>query len=237
MASLNFVPDDYIQTTESRRINVLCVVLLLMVIGSLSTVFGAIKVRQHACAAQEVKVYATMNQMQQSLVQFEQLQIQRDQMMKSALTIADLLEFVPRSILLAQLTNALPKGASLTTVDIIQKDPGVRAASQAKSHYQATQAKPGTAKAVDESPEKRLITEVTLTGLAPSDLQVAAYIQRLEESRLMSHVELIQSKEHEVENEVLREFELKADLAKAVKLSPEDLKTIQGHNMASINRF
>jgi Tfp pilus assembly protein PilN len=237
MTSLNFVPDDYIQTTESRRVNVLCVILLLMVIGALITVFGAIKVRQRDCAGQELKVYTKMNQMQQSLAQFEQLQIQRDQMMNSAMTIADLLESVPRSILLAQLTNALPKGTALSTVDIIQRDPGVKSATTTKSNYQAAKAKPVAAPTHDESPEKRLITEVSLTGLAPSDLQVAAYIQNLEESILMSHVVLIESKEHEVEHENFRQFELKAELARAVTLSPEALKTIQGNAMVSTNRF
>lgn len=237
MTSLNFVPDDYTHTNESHRVNIVCLVLVLAVIGSLGTVFGVIKVRQRACASQEAIVYAKMNQMQQSLVQFEQLQVQREHMMKSALTIADLLESVPRSILLAQLTNALPLGTSLTTVDIMQKDGSPRVTTQSPSHYQAAQTKTPTANAVDESPEKHLITEVMITGLAPSDLQVASYIQRLDESILMDHVVLIESKEYEVEHEILRQFRLKAELARDVRLSTDSLDTIRGHAQNSVNRF
>ncbi len=236
MVSLNFVPDDYVQNNESRRMNVLCVVLVLAVVGALGTVFGVIKVRQRASAGQEVLVYAKMNEMQQSLVQFEQLQIQRENMMKSALTIADLLESVPRSIVLAQLTNALPFGASLTTVDIMQKEASRKAKVPAKSNYKAAKAKKGAAK-VHESQEKNLITEVTITGLATSDLQVASYIKRLEDSLLLDQVVLVESKEHEIENEVFRQFQLEAQLSRDAKLSSEAMETIRGHAKKTVNRF
>lgn len=236
MVSLNFVPDDYVQNNESRRVNILCVVLVLVVAGALSAVFGVIKVRQRASAGQEVLVYAEMNQMQQSLVQFEQLQIQRENMMKSALTIADLLESVPRSIVLAQLTNALPLGASLTTVDIIQKEASHKTGTQAKSHYKAAKTKQDTGP-VHESKEKNLITEVTITGLAASDLQVASYIKNLEESVLLDQVVLIESKEHEIENEVFRQFQLEAKLMREAKLSSEAMEIIRGNAKKTIHRF
>jgi Tfp pilus assembly protein PilN len=236
MVSLNFVPDDYVQNNESRRVNILCVVLVLVVVGALSAVFGVIKVRQRASAAQEVLVYAKMNQMQQSLVQFEQLQIQRENMMKSALTIADLLESVPRSIVLAQLTNALPFGASLTTVDITQKEADRKTVSPTKSKYKAAKAKEDAGQ-VHESQEKNLITEVTITGLATSDLQVASYIKSLEESLLLGQVVLVESKEHEIENEVFRQFQLEAKLTRDAKLSSEAMEVIRGHAKKTINRF
>lgn len=236
MVSLNFVPDDYVQSNESHRVNVLCVILVLVVVGALSSVFGVIKVRQRASAAEEVRVYAQMNQMQQALVQFEQLQVQRENMMKSALTIADLLEPVPRSIVLAQLTNALPFGASLTTVDVIQKEAKDEARLQTKSKYHAAKTKPANA-GTPKSVEKDLITEIALTGLAVSDLQVASYIKCLEDSQLLDQVVLVESKEHEAEDEVLRQFRLEAKLAKDAKLSSEALETIRGHAKRSVNRF
>ena len=236
MVSLNFVPDDYVQNNESHRVNVLCVILVLVVVGALSTVFGVIKVRQRASAAQEVQVYAKMNQMQQALVQFEQLQIQRETMMRSALTIADLLEPVPRSIVLAQLTNALPHGASLTKVDLIQKEAKDEAGTVAKSKYQAAKAK-SEQRASQDSIEKNLLTEVVLTGIAMSDLQVASYIKSLEESLLVDQVLLIESKEHEVDDEILRQFRLEAKVKKDAKLSSEALELIRGHAEKSVNRF
>ncbi len=236
MASLNFVPDDYVQNNESRRVNVLCVVLVLVVVGALCAVFGVIKVRQRASVKQEAEVFAKMNEMQRSLVQFEQLQVQRESMMKSALTIADLLESVPRSIVLAQLTNALPPGASLATVEIAQKAANRKPETPAKSHYQAAKAKKSTGKS-HESQEKNLITEVAITGLATSDLQVASYIRSLEKSLLLDQVVLIESKEHEVGHEILRQFRLEAQLAKDTRLSSETLEVIRGHAKNSVNRF
>jgi hypothetical protein len=236
MGSLNFVPDDYVQNNESRRVNALCVVLVLVVAGALSAVFGVIKVRQRAFVKQEAEVYEKMNEMQRSLVQFEQLQVQREDMMKSALTIADLLESVPRSIVLAQLTNALPPGASLATVDITQKAPSRKAVTAAKSSYQAAKTKQTTEHS-PESQEKNLITEVAITGLAANDLQVASYIKSLEQSLLLDQVVLVESKEHKVDHEILRQFRLEAKLSKNAKLSSDDLEVIRGHAKKSVNRF
>jgi len=236
MVSLNFVPDDYIQNNESRRVNILCVVLVLVVVGALCSVFGVIKVRQRASVKKEAKVYAKMNEMQRSLVQFEQLQVQRESMMKSALTIADLLESVPRSIVLAQLTNALPPGASLAAVDITQKAAGRRTKIPAKSNYQAAKTQKASGQS-HESKEKDLITEVEITGLARNDLQVACYIKSLEQSLLLDQVVLIESREHEVDHQILRQFQLEAKLTKDARLSSEALEVIRGQAKSSVNLF
>lgn len=237
MSSLNFVPDDYVHNNESRRINILCAVLLLAVVIALSTVFGVIKVQQRACADEEAAVFTKMTQMQKSLVQFEQLQVQREHMMKSALTIADLLETVPRSVLLAQLTNALPNGASLTSVDILQKDGKLVSSGQSKSHYQAAKSQNAAKKSAEDSPEKNLLTEITITGLAPSDLQVAFYIERLDNSVLLDDVVLIESREHEIDNEIFRQYRLKARLNQDIKLTDDAVTEIRGQAKDSIRRF
>ena len=78
---------------------------------------------------------------------------------------------------------------------------------------------------------------MTITGLASSDLQVASYIKWLEESLLLDQVVLIESKEHEIENEVFRQFQLEAKLARDVNLSSEAMEVIRGHAKKTINRF
>src|SRR3990172_10110229 len=103
MPNINFVPDDYIQNNESRRTNLFCVVMLLIVMIGLMGAFGIIKMRQKACAAQEGLVNDKMGRMQEAIKKFEQLQGKRKEMMKTALMTAELLEPVPRSIMLASL--------------------------------------------------------------------------------------------------------------------------------------
>jgi hypothetical protein len=105
MPNINFVPDDYIQSNESRRANLMCLILFLVVMAALGGSFVTIRIRQRTCTAEESLVNARMAKMEESIRQFEDLQTRRQEMMRTALTTAELLEPVPRSVLLASLTN------------------------------------------------------------------------------------------------------------------------------------
>ena len=51
---------------------------------------------------------------------------------------------------------------------------------------------------------------IDIVGIAPSDLQVATYIERLSNSELLDNVALVESKERKIENTIFREFKLTA---------------------------
>lgn len=236
MVNINFVPDDYVQSNESRRTNLIYLVLFTVVMTALGGSFVAIKMRQRACIADEKRVNAKMAEIQEAIKQFEQLQSKRREMMKTALTTAELLEPVPRSVLLASLTNNLPPGVSLLEVHVVQKQPkqsgkvattskyqAARASSQSKASQQGAQ----TQSSVPENPEKLLETHMDIGGTAPSDLQVAAYIERLSNSSLLDNVALVESKEGKIEESTFRQFKLKAMLRKNVHLTKEDVEKIR----------
>ena len=108
MLNINFVPDDYVQNSESRRTNLIYLVLFLVTMVALGASFTAIRIRYRSVVAKEMLVNTKMSQIQESIRQFEELQTKRKEMVKTALMTAELLEPVPRSILLASLTNNLP---------------------------------------------------------------------------------------------------------------------------------
>ena len=137
MVNINFVPDDYIQNNETRRTNLIYIVLLLAVMIVLGGSFVTIKIRQKACLAKEQLVNKRMAQTHETMKQLEDLQVKRRAMMKTALTTAELIEPVPRSILLASLTNNLPPGVSLLKLNMIQKEPKKTFQSTATSKFQA----------------------------------------------------------------------------------------------------
>ena len=225
MVNINFVPDDYVQSNESRRTNLISLVLLMVVMVALGGSFMIIKVRQRSCNAKERLVNTRLDRIQEQIKQFEELQTKRKAMMKTALTTTELLEPVPRSVLLASLTNKLPQGVSLLRLNLLQKEPD-RTSQVAISKYQAAQAK----KAADQSKvplEKLLETHIDIGGVAPSDLQVAAYIERLSNSSLLDNVALVESKEHQTENGTFRQFKLTAMLRRDVHLSKEDIDRIR----------
>ena len=152
--------------------------------------------------------------------------------MKTALTTAELLEPVPRSVMLAALTNNLPPGVSLLELDLIQKQVKPDGRAPTTSKYQAAQARNKASQTLSgqmqgENPEKLLETEVSIAGTAPSDLQVAAYIERLSDSSLLDNGALVESIECKIDDNTFRQFKLTATLRKDVHLTKDNIEGIK----------
>ena len=233
MVNVNFVPDDYAQGNECRRTNFMYIVLFAVMMMALGGSYMAIMIRQRACMASERIVNDRLAKMQEAIRQFEELQTKRREMMKTALTTAELIEPVPRSLVLASLTNNLPQGVSLSTLELIQKQPKSGSRSTSTSKYQAAQAQKTSQEGSDSendepvNPEKLLETHIEIGGIAPSDLQVAAYIESLGQSTLVDSVALVESKECKVADNIFREFKLTAMLRKDVHLTKADIEKIR----------
>jgi Tfp pilus assembly protein PilN len=228
MANINFVPEDYVQNNESRRTNVMYLLLFGVVMIALCVSFMTIKIRQRACVIKEKLVNTKMTKIQEAIEQFEELQTKRGEMMRTALTTSELLEPVPRSVLLASLTNNLPQGVSLISLGLVQKENKQSLQAGSTSKYKAKQAQKSGSGDSQASRERLLDTHIDIEGMAPSDLQVAAYIERLSNSSLLNNVALVESKEHKVEEgTALRRFKLTAMLQKEVHLTQEDVKKIR----------
>ena len=240
MSNINFVPDDYVQSNESRRANLMCLVLFSVVMAALGGSFATIKIRQKACSAEESLVNAKMARMQEAIQKFEELQARRKEMMKTALTTAELLEPVPRSVVLASLTNNLPTGVSLVKLNVIQQDPGkgtTRRRKTPNNKYQAAKGQSGAESDSKLSPEQRLETHMDIEGMAPSDLQVADYIERLGNSVLLDNIALVESVEKKIEDTAFRHFKLTAMLARQVHLTKEDVDEIRARAESSVYQF
>jgi len=235
MGKINFVPDDYVQNTESRRANLIYLLLFLIVMTGLFGSFLAIKIRQKLSNEEEKVVDKKMTRAQQQLKQLEQLEEKRQIILKTAITTSQLLEPVPRSVLLASLTNNLPKGVSFLCLDIIQKE-SKRAKAKPETKYQQQQQKQQQGNEPKISKEKTLQTHINIEGIAGSDLQVAAYIERLTNSRLLEDVALVESKEYKIpsasnsinpgQEASFRQFKLTAMLRMEAAVGDEDIERI-----------
>lgn len=235
MANINFVPDDYVQSNESRRANLMCLVLFCVVMAALAGSFMTIKMRQRACSAEEALVNAKMANMQDSIKRFEELQMKRKEMMRTALTTAELIEPIPRSVVLASLTNNLPAGVSLTKLILVQKEPSKTGSNRTPGNrYQAAR---GAESGARVSVEKSLVTHMEIEGMAPSDLQVSAYMERLSNSILVNDVALIESAEQKVRETAFRHFRLTATLNSEVQLTKEDIDEIRTRAEHSMYQF
>ncbi|MHC4552231.1 MAG: PilN domain-containing protein [Planctomycetota bacterium] len=233
MSTINFVPNDYVEQRQSSRANFLYLMLLAAMLGAIGITFGFIKMRQRSVDAELTDLNARMVEANQQIAQLEQLKAKSKTMMKTMVMTAELLEPVPRSVLLASLTNNLPAGVSLVELDVETKEtkvasPKPKAPAKAKgSQYNAKAAAAKTA-AEPQRPEIKSETNLEMKGIAPSDIQVASFIARLSSSILLDQVELVDSREHEIDGIKFREFRLKAQLKSNLTLSKEDINNIRG---------
>lgn len=242
MVNINFVPDDYVENNESRRTNLVYLVLFAVMMAALGGSFMAIKMRQKACKEAEKLVSERMSEIQESIKQFEQLQEKRRVMMKTALTTAELLEPVPRSVLLASLTNNLPDGVSLMKLNLIQKRSAQTGNTAKSSKYKSAKSRKragasGQGAGDGENPEKFLETHIAIGGTALNDLQVARYIEHLTNSTLLDNVALVESKESKLNEKTFRQFRLTAMLKDNVHLSRGDVEKIRDKATSTVWNF
>jgi Tfp pilus assembly protein PilN len=238
MVKIDFVPNDYIQQRDSGRANFLYLVLFGALMGAIGVTFSIIKMRQKVVESELISLNMQMSKAQEQFTQLDQLRTKSKSMMNTMVMTAELLEPIPRSIVLANLTNNLPLGVSLLELKLEEKDlvvPKAAAPKPGANTYQqkagapAAGAKPAVA-AAPEAPvieKKPIETTIEIKGIAPSDLEVAGYIARLSSSILMESVNLIESKETTIDEAVFREFRLKAKLKSNVQLSKVDVEKIR----------
>lgn len=240
MATINFVPNDYIQQRQSSRANLMYLTLLAALLGGIGVTFSIIKMRQQAVRAELDAVNVQMTKAKEQIAQLEELKSKGKMMMKSMVMTAELLEPVPRSVVLACLTNNLPSGVSLLETQMKEKENKVPAVSSTAPRTATSPAsRPGDKTAPQQAasaknkkaaaPEMKTILDTTLEieGIAPSDIEVASFIANLSSSILLDNVELVQSKEEDVDGVKFRQFRLRMSLKQNLTLTRDDISKIR----------
>jgi len=223
MVNIDFVPEEYVQQRQCCKANVMYLVLFTALMTAIVITFLVIKVRQKNIEAKLLFLNSNMVKAHEQFKQLEELQSKRKTMMKNLVMTAELLEPVPRSVILASLTNNLPSGVSLLSLKLEQKErkPDARTASASQYEQKANAAK------TEVSKEQLIDTHIEIEGVAPSDIEVASYIARLSESILLDRVALVESREYEIEEAKFRRFELKAMLKRDILLTKEEIVGIR----------
>lgn len=220
MANIDFVPNDYIQKRDSKRANLIYLVLFVLVMGGIGSTFSVIKLRQQAMNNQLKQIDSQISQAQEKFGLLEQLEVKGREMIKTASMTADLYENAPRSVVLAALTNNLPEGTSLSEIKLYEKV--ILPQQTAQTQYQQNSAA-GQAAADNK---QYIETNIEIKGIAPSDIEVAKYITRLSGSVMFDGTELVESKELKIDNYKVREFKLTSTIKRDIELDSEDIKSI-----------
>jgi Tfp pilus assembly protein PilN len=227
MVKIDFVPNEYFQQRQSSRSNFIYLVLFMVLMTAVVVTFSIIKLRQQSVKSSLVAVEAKMAAAQDQIAQLEELQVKGKTMIKTMGMAAELLEPVPKSVVLACLTNNLPSGVSLLELKLTTKE-GKSLASKTSSASQYQAASTAVeAEQVPVSREQLFQTNIEIKGIATSDIEVANYIARLGVSPLLTNVALVESKEHKVDTTKFREFKLTAMLKTDRRLGAEDVERIR----------
>ncbi|HUT01947.1 MAG TPA: PilN domain-containing protein [Phycisphaerae bacterium] len=212
MSTINLLPQDYVQRRSQYRVNLICMVLFAVVMASVGA--ASLVSERTSKNTREVceRINAAYADAAKLIDEVHQLEARKRKMLQKARMSAALMERLPRSYVLAALTNALPKGAALISLEMSvrpiqpntdpRKNPRTKYASvaQARARKQASPTPPTLAVVLD------------IKGKASTDVQVARFIANLARHGLMEMVDLSYSKEGEGKSRSNREFRLMARL-------------------------
>jgi Tfp pilus assembly protein PilN len=225
MRILNFLPQDYLTKRGRRQANLVCVVIGGGAVLLAAAVTGLTLLRAAGTAWTRALLDRQYAEASKQIDQLKELEVRKEGLLHKVELSTDLLERVPRSRIVAHLTNALPPNTSIQVLTMATKEVKGKPAKAAEAGPKAGAAKDRKRPApAAPPPEKAKTAEVQfrLDGLAETDVAVAEYISRLGGDPLFQHVNLQFSEEFPYQEGVkLRRFEI------VFTLAPEARKALE----------
>jgi Tfp pilus assembly protein PilN len=204
---LSFLPDDYLERKAQRRTNAICAVLFLVVIAVIGSAFSYTDRSVRDLEKEHEQVDQEYTEAAKRIDLVKELEEKQRRMATQAELAASLLEKVPRSFVLAEITNALPNGVSLLDLNL---ESHLRSQPAAPPRT-AFDAKRGDAGKPVEAPKLYDVT-LRVSGVAYTDVQVAQFITKLNQSKMLNDVNLVISDEFKQDDQQLRRFQVEATL-------------------------
>jgi hypothetical protein len=223
----SFLPEDYLQKKAERRAIAISLCLFLVVAFCIVGAFFFTYHRWMNVKDQQEMVNRAFATEAKKIEQLKVLEVQRDELKDKAEVTLALVERVPRSILLAELINRMPKQLTLTELNLtskrIQEAPKIVKASsvlagpQTLAQIKATQNNGGVVPTTStgEPPKPappRFDFRLELVGLSSTDEDVADYYQSLSNCPLLDHVDMIYSSDTVVNEVSMRKFRIEASI-------------------------
>ena len=210
----SFLPEDYLQKKIARRTNAICITLFALVMAGVVGAFLVTDRQRAEVRSLQDDVNTSFQDAARRIEQLDQLQVDKKLMMQRRKVAEVLVERVPRSVILAELTNRMPSTLSLLEFDMETKV--LRSAPRPKTSLQRETAKNAKDRKKLKQPDQADIkpTELTLTliGVAPTDLEVSQFLAMLNQHELFQNIFLRYSEGTKVQEREMRKFELELTL-------------------------
>lgn len=214
MNTSSFLPEDYLAQKAERRTNLISLSLFVVVMVAVLGAFLVTNRQWKQIKKQQSQINLAYQQAGEQIQAVNELEQQKDEMLRKAEIVSALVERVPRSILMAELINRMPNRLGLIKFDL--KSEKIRQVRSAKPLPQTGRhAGPSRGQTLREASEQvrkieapRYTVTVTMVGVAPTDLEVSRYLAELNNYPLLDNVSLDYSSEKEFEGEIMREFKI-----------------------------
>lgn len=218
MNDTSLLPDDFLTEARERRTNIAALLLFAVVLGGVAFWYTRTNVAWREIRDQQEQVRQSFASVAEQIRDMQEQESTRQEMLDKAQLALALVDPVPRSILLAEFVHRLPERASLVDLDL-RSQAIKRPANRTKNATGEARSK--AARGRDEAPEMarpepvRYAIEGTLTGIAPNDLDVSAYLQNLNDLDLLESVRLEVSEEKTIAGVPARQFRI------AIRIGPD----------------
>ena len=218
---LSFLPDDYKHRCVRRRTKFVAAAAALVVVVAIgSNIFVAERsLRQMERAHQDAA--AAYSDATQRMDACRLIRREQRTLIQRALLATSLTDSVPRSNILADLTNALPVGASLIDLNIESRPRVEPVGGSPFDMRKAALESQHTAEAgIPDVLAQDTIVKVS--GMADTDVQVAQYLAQLTHSPLFQDVQLLISETSapQTGSATCRRFQIQMKVNASARLQP-----------------
>lgn len=227
MASQNsFLPEDYLDRKITGRTNLICIGLFLVMIAALGAAFYVQNQQDQGTRSELIEVNNAFTTRAEQLRQIKELQNRQQQMIDKAKVVRQLVERVPRSIILAEMVNNMPPSLSLLEFDLQTK---AKPASRNLTAIDRAKAKQEKDKAKDDGKVEIVPRQVfvTIEGIAKFENQITEFMGNLTHHPLFLSVGLEFIEQDTLEQTDLFRFRITMELNQSVLIersAPEDLE-------------
>lgn len=225
----SFLPEDYLEKRAQKRTNFISLTLFVIVMAGVVAAFYVTDQQRREVRDLQSQVNGQFEEAARRLDQFEKLQAQREQMIHKAQVTGTLIERVPRSVLLAELINSMPVNLSLLELNVdtkvLARAPAPKSAMERARNTKAKKKDNDAEPARIQPPETQV--EITLIGVAPTDVQVAQFMTSLGHNEMFTDQHLGFSEEAKVKNASMRKFRVGIQIAPGVDVQRHQPKMVK----------
>jgi Tfp pilus assembly protein PilN len=189
--SMNFLPEDYVEKRQATRTAIVFIGLLLVVVGGIVGAYLYSQWNMSSVFRERDRVNAEFEDASKKIAEAQELEKQKENMIKKADTITALMERVRRSVLLGELTKLRPNGVNFLAMELKTKE--LDAPKPPPALDQARRQQDGLP---PEIKPPAVDVTLNLTGTAPTDADVASYLTALQKSPMLTGVTLLFSEEY-----------------------------------------